>query len=266
MALFSFSPCIIIFFVLSYNAWHCNDYGRHESRTTRTMKTDNKANTFLAVLERFRKIHLFNRRRLLDELTLAYQEMEALNRSLSEANEQKTRLLEQLKLQTRDLEQQSREDSLTGLYNRRYLDYRIENEFTRAKRYGRNLAVVMADIDNFKRVNDTHSHMVGDDVLKVIAHLLRDNIRGVDFAARYGGEEFVLLLPETPSNGAILVCERIRREVEAYHWDAVRPGLRVTMSFGLCCDVNVKDHGEMLAKADAKLYEAKQNGRNQVRY
>jgi diguanylate cyclase (GGDEF)-like protein len=227
---------------------------------------DKKANSFLAVLERFRKIHLFNRRKLLEELTLAYQEMEALNKSLSEANEQKSLLLEQLKLQTRDLEQQSREDALTGLYNRRYLDFRIENEFTRAKRYNRNLAVVMVDIDNFKRVNDTFSHMVGDEVLKVSAHLFRENLRGVDFVARYGGEEFVLLLPETPSNGAILVCERIRREVEQYNWEAVRPGLKVTMSFGLCCDVGGKDHTEMLAKADAKLYEAKQNGRNQVRY
>jgi diguanylate cyclase (GGDEF)-like protein len=228
--------------------------------------TDKKANSFLAVLERFRKIHLFNRRKLLEELTLAYQEMEALNKSLSEANEQKSLLLEQLKLQARDLEQQSREDALTGLYNRRYLDFRIENEFNRAKRYNRNLAVVMVDIDNFKRVNDTFSHMVGDEVLKVGAHLFRENLRGVDFVARYGGEEFVMLLPETPSNGAILVCERIRREVEQYNWEAVRPGLKVTMSFGLCCDVGGKDHTEMLAKADAKLYEAKQNGRNQVRY
>ncbi len=228
--------------------------------------TDKKGNSFLAVWGRFRTIHLFPRRKLLEELTKAYQEMEALNRSLSEANEQKSQLLEQLKLQARDLEQQSREDALTGLYNRRYLDFRIENEFSRAKRYNRNLAVVMVDIDNFKRVNDTFSHMVGDEVLKVSAHLFRDNLRGVDFVARYGGEEFVLLLPETPSNGAILVCEQIRREVEQYNWEAVRPGLRVTMSFGLCCDVNGKDHTGMLAQADAKLYEAKQNGRNQVRY
>ena len=230
------------------------------------MKTENKANAFLAVLERFRKIHLFNRRRLLEELTLAYQEMEALNRSLTEANEQKTRLLEQLKLQAQDLEQQSREDALTGLYNRRYLDFRLENEFARAKRYNRNLAVIISDIDLFKRINDTYSHLVGDEVLRVIAHIFRENLREVDFAARYGGEEFVLLLPETPSNGAIMVCERIRREIEQYNWGAVRPGLKATMSFGLAYDLNVKDQTAMLAVADAKLYEAKQNGRNQVRY
>ncbi len=228
--------------------------------------TDKKANTFLAVLERFRKIHLFPRHKLLEELTKAYQEMEALNKSLSEANEQKTLLLEQLKLQAKDLEQQSREDPLTGLYNRRYLDFRLENEFARAKRYNRNLAVVMTDLDFFKRVNDTYSHLVGDEVLRVIAHLFRENLREVDFAARYGGEEFVLLLPETPSNGAILVCERIRREVEQYNWEAVRPGLKVTISLGLAHEVNVADHTAMLAAADAKLYEAKQNGRNQVRY
>jgi diguanylate cyclase (GGDEF)-like protein len=230
------------------------------------MSPGKKENTFLMVIDRLRAIKLFNRRKLLDELTKAYGELEALNKSLAEANEQKTKLLEQLKLQASDLEQQSREDALTGLYNRRYLDFRIENEFTRAKRYSRNLAVIMADIDNFKRVNDTYSHMVGDEVLKVIAHLFRHNLRGVDFVARFGGEEFVLLLPETPSNGAILVCERIRREIEAYNWEAIRPGLKVTMSLGLACDVNVKDHATMLSLADAKLYQAKQNGRNQVRY
>jgi len=230
------------------------------------MTADKKENSFLAVLERFRKIHLFPRRKLLDELTKAYQEMEALNRSLSEANEQKTQLLEQLRLQAKDLEQQSREDPLTGLYNRRYLDFRLENEFARAKRYSRNLSVVMTDLDFFKKINDTYSHLVGDEVLKIIAHLFRENLRGVDFAARYGGEEFVLLLPETPSNGAILVCERIRREVEQYNWEAVRPGLKVTMSLGLAHDISVTEHTAMLARADAKLYEAKQNGRNQVRY
>ncbi|MDI6741049.1 MAG: GGDEF domain-containing protein [Candidatus Edwardsbacteria bacterium] len=228
------------------------------------MQSKNK--TFLAVLERFRRIHFFNRRRLLGELGNAYEELQALNRSLAEANEQKTRLLEQLQMQARELEQQSREDGLTGLYNRRYLDFRIENEFARAKRYNRNLAVIMGDIDLFKRVNDTYSHLVGDEVLKVIAHLFRENLREVDFVARYGGEEFVMLLPETPSNGAIMVCERIRSEIEHYNWGAVRPGLKVTMSFGLANDVSVKDHNEMLGKADAKLYEAKKNGRNQVRY
>jgi diguanylate cyclase (GGDEF)-like protein len=230
------------------------------------MTTKAKNSTFLAVLKRFKNARVFNRQRLLDELSKAYAELETLNRSLADASDQKTRLLEQLRLQARELEQQIREDALTGLYNRRYLDFRIENEFTRAKRYNRNLSVVMADIDQFKKVNDAHSHMVGDEVLKVIAHLFRDNLRGVDFVARYGGEEFVLLLPETPSNGAILVCERIRCEIESYNWEAIRPGLRVTVSFGVAYDINVDGHVQMLAQADAKLYEAKRGGRNQVRY
>ncbi|MCU0606519.1 MAG: diguanylate cyclase [Candidatus Edwardsbacteria bacterium] len=225
-----------------------------------------KNSEFLTILDKVGKVRSLDRQKLLDELARAYQEMEDLNRSLAEANEQKTKLLDQLKLQASDLEQQIREDGLTGLYNRRYLDLRIENEFSRAKRYNRNLAVIMADIDRFKLINDTHSHLVGDEVLKVMAHLFRHNLRTVDFVARYGGEEFVLLLPETPSNGAILVCERIRREIEDYKWGALRPGLAVTMSFGLTCDINVADHAAMLAQADAKLYEAKRGGRNQVRF
>ncbi len=203
---------------------------------------------------------------LIDELAQAYQELQHLNRSLAEANQQKTILLEELKIKTAALEQQTKEDVLTGLYNRRYLDLRLENEFARAKRYRRNLTVIMADIDHFKRINDSFSHQTGDQVLKKVAGIFVENCRGVDIIARYGGEEFVLVLPETPSSGGILVCERIRRTIEEYRWSEIGEGLKVTVSFGLCYDASLSSHREMLASADAKMYQAKNDGRNQVKF
>jgi diguanylate cyclase (GGDEF)-like protein len=203
---------------------------------------------------------------LIDELAKAYQELQHLNRSLAEANEQKSRLLEELRAKTAELEKQTKEDALTGLANRRYLDVRLENEFARAKRYRRNLTVIMADIDHFKSINDNFSHQVGDSVLKKISQIFIENLRGVDIVARYGGEEFVLVLPETPSNGGILVCERIRKVIEQYDWQEIQKELKVTVSFGLCYDVGLPSHLEMLAKADAKMYQAKSEGRNQVKF
>lgn len=217
-------------------------------------------------LLRHKDLSSMDRLDLIDELALAYQELQHLNRSLAEANEQKTRLLEELKEKTAELEQQTKEDVLTGLYNRRYMDVRLENEFARAKRYHRNLTVIMADIDHFKSINDNYSHQVGDSVLKKVSQIFVENLRGVDIVARYGGEEFVLVLPETPSNGGILVCERIRKTIEEYDWGSIGEGLAVTVSFGLSYDVGLPGHREMLASADAKMYQAKNEGRNQVKF
>jgi diguanylate cyclase (GGDEF)-like protein len=186
--------------------------------------------------------------------------------SLEQANLQKSRLLEELQQKTTELQRQTREDSLTGLHNRRYLDDQLFHEFVRAQRYNRNLSVIMADLDHFKQVNDLYGHGIGDEVLKIVSQIFRDNCREVDFIARYGGEEFVLVLPETPSNGAILVCERIRQAVEDYDWDKLKPGLKVTLSLGIAYILKVESYKDMLHQADVKLYEAKKAGRNVVKY
>jgi diguanylate cyclase (GGDEF)-like protein len=191
------------------------------------------------------------------ELARAYADLEALNSSLKDADTQKTRLLAQL-------ERQTFEDALTGLANRRFLDQRLAQEFQRARRHRRPLAVAIADLDHFKRVNDTYSHGVGDDVLRAIAHILRDHVRHTDLVARFGGEEFVLVLTETDVEAARVVCEKLRGAVEAYHWEALRPGLAVTISIGICADTEMPSHERMLAAADARLYEAKAAGRNRV--
>ncbi len=191
------------------------------------------------------------------ELARAYADLEAANATLQEVDAQKTRLLAQL-------ERQTFEDALTGLANRRYLDQRLAEEFERARRHRRPLAVAIADLDHFKRVNDTYSHAVGDDVLRAIAHILRDQVRHTDLVARFGGEEFVLVLTETDLDAARVVCEKLRAAVEAYPWEKLRPGLAVTISIGVFADIEVTSHERMLAAADERLYEAKAAGRNRV--
>ncbi|MHB8158655.1 MAG: GGDEF domain-containing protein [Desulfocucumaceae bacterium] len=203
---------------------------------------------------------------LIDELNRAYSELQDLYQTLADANQQKTLLLAELQSQKAVLERQNSEDSLTGLYNRRFIDLQLSREFLRAQRYNRNLVVIMADLDHFKRINDDFGHQTGDRVLMVVAQILKESCREVDFIARFGGEEFLLLLPETPSNGAIFVCERIRKAVEGHDWDQLTNGLKVTVSQGIAYNTKVESHLVMLRQADSKLYEAKRAGRNTIKY
>ena len=191
------------------------------------------------------------------ELTEANAELEHLTRSLQEADREKSALLARL-------ERQAQEDPLTGLYNRRHFDAELEKEFARARRFTLPMSVALLDLDHFKRINDTFSHAVGDEVLRVTAQLFKAHFREVDTVARYGGEEFVLLLPQTGARDATLTCESFRRTVEAYPWDGLQPDLRVTVSVGISDDLNVDTHEKLLAKADDKLYRAKREGRNQT--
>ncbi|MDE2461812.1 MAG: diguanylate cyclase [Gammaproteobacteria bacterium] len=161
-------------------------------------------------------------------------------------------------------QQETRRDELTGLFNRRALDELLVKEVNRAQRYQRSLAVVMADIDHFKSVNDRFSHMVGDDVLRAIANILRAACRSLDVIARYGGEEFLLCFPETSRQNAAAVCEKIRQQVESHDWSKIQPGLTVTISFGVTAAPPEYDVDTLIAAADQKLYEAKYSGRNRV--
>ncbi len=196
-------------------------------------------------------------RRSHDDLTVAYAR-------LSDADEEKARLVERLRGQAEELERVAREDALTGLLTRRRLDEVLPLEYERARRFGRDLTVVLADLDRFKQVNDRFSHATGDEVLRVVGRLLREHVRTIDVVARYGGEELVLLLVETPPDRAALLCEKLRAEVEGHDWSAVAPGLAVTLSMGVCGDVSLGSGERMVAAADARMYEAKRAGRNRV--
>jgi diguanylate cyclase (GGDEF)-like protein len=162
------------------------------------------------------------------------------------------------------LERLARQDPLTRLYNRRYLEENLEREFAASKRYNFPLSIAMVDIDHFKEINDAFSHQIGDDVLRLVGQILESNCRGVDFAARYGGEEFVLVFPQTDLTGALVACERVRQRVESHNWSSIHPHLKVTISIGVSSDPTLPNHEKLLAAADEQLYAAKRAGRNRV--
>jgi diguanylate cyclase (GGDEF)-like protein len=133
----------------------------------------------------------------------------------------------------------------------------LDKSLARANRYCEPLAVVMADLDHFKEVNDTHGHVEGDKLLTQVAGIIAQGIRQTDMVARYGGEEFLIMLPDADRENACLIAERIRREIEAH--------TRVTISLGVATYHPEKDSKEdLIGKADQALYQAKQGGRNQV--
>lgn len=162
-------------------------------------------------------------------------------------------------------------DPLTGLSNRRFLFERLEVEFERAKRYGTSLACLIIDVDYFKRVNDAHGHLAGDEVLKGVAGLIKSSTRSSDISARFGGEEFLLLLPDTGLEGARQAAEKLRSALQATEFTTPE-GVRifVTASFG-CSSLEasntatVKDTETFVRMADQALYLAKAAGRNRVR-
>lgn len=156
-------------------------------------------------------------------------------------------------------------DSLTGLHNRHHFFELAEHEFQRARRYGRALSVIMLDIDHFKQVNDTYSHAVGDQVLRVVAERCRESLRDIDFMGRYGGEEFAVLLPESDTEGARNAAERLRRCVAESPVETARGRLSVTISLGVVTiAVGFLDLVALLDRADAAMYAAKKAGRNRV--
>lgn len=168
------------------------------------------------------------------------------------------------------IEKLSIKDELTQLYNRRYFYTRLDEEISRADRYGNQISIVMIDIDHFKQVNDVYGHQAGDSVLKDIAYIVKSNSRKVNIAARYGGEEFVVILQETDKNHACLFAEKIRKLIENHGTD-ISSGktIKVTASFGVSSlgminkDIIEKSR-QIIKLADDALYKAKKSGRNQV--
>jgi len=153
-------------------------------------------------------------------------------------------------------------DPLTGLLNRRYIEERLTEEINRSERSGEPVSFMMLDVDEFKSYNDRYGHPAGDEALEMIGQILRENLRGADVAARYGGEEFSVLLPETNTEEAQAIAERIRRHVEETKF----PKRKVTTSIGIASlGGNVNSVRELISAADTALYQAKRAGRNNVK-
>jgi diguanylate cyclase (GGDEF)-like protein len=166
-----------------------------------------------------------------------------------------------LEEQNRILAEHALEDGLTGLANRRAFDARV-GDFLGRGRGGR--AVALIDIDHFKSINDRHSHLIGDEVLRRLGALLRAGVRDLDFAARVGGEEFALLFGGVERDRVLAACERLRELVAAQPWSEVSPDLSVTISIGLAMVRPGEDARAALARADQSLYRAKEDGRDRV--
>lgn len=160
-------------------------------------------------------------------------------------------------------------DGLTQAVNKRYFLETLERELNRALRYRRMMSLAMFDIDHFKLINDTHGHLAGDYVLRELAGLVAHNLRRDDVFARYGGEEFSIILPEVDAEGAYQVCEKLRMLIAEHEFSFAGKRIPVTVSLGIRTvreEGDTADVEQFIVDADAKLYAAKQGGRNQTRY
>ena len=161
----------------------------------------------------------------------------------------------------------SRKDGLTDLYNHRFFHQLLETEISRGKRYNRVVSLIMMDIDNFKRFNDSHGHPAGDVALRQLSRLLRESSRTCDFVARYGGEEFAIIAPEASPDAARRMAERIREAVAEAVFDGeeAMPGGSLTISLGVATfPMQAADKSELVERSDQALYRAKALGRNRV--
>ena len=166
----------------------------------------------------------------------------------------------------REVRENSLRDGLTGCFNRTHAIEVIDTELRRARRSQAPVSLIMFDIDHFKDVNDKHGHLCGDAVLAAVGVRMRDVLRGSDLKCRYGGEEFLVLLPETPLEGAKRVADTLRRELADMQVDWKNEPVKITASFGVAGALPSEiDTQAIIGRADAALYRAKDQGRNCVR-
>ncbi|MGP0565469.1 MULTISPECIES: diguanylate cyclase [unclassified Nitrospina] len=173
-------------------------------------------------------------------------------------------MIKELKRANQILDELARRDQLTGLSNRRDMKEKLEIERKRSMRNGKPVSCIVADIDHFKKVNDDHGHLTGDEALKKVSSIISINLRSHDTAARWGGEEFLVLLPETDLEGATHVADRMRSKIESETICMEDREIKLTMSFGVVQFDGKETMEQFLHRADQNLYEAKKNGRNTV--
>lgn len=187
--------------------------------------------------------------------------------SLKERLEESRREAEELKQEISRAREDALIDGLTGLTNRKGFDKAIAAHMASPELAEKGLSILMSDIDHFKSINDTYGHLFGDKVIRAIAQIISQNVKGKDTAARYGGEEFVILLPDTPIRGAQALAETIRKSVEMSRikrTDSNETIAKITVSFGVASYIPGESGGSLIERADKALYESKHQGRNRV--
>lgn len=232
-------------------------------------RTDNDLVSCLEDLEtsRFEQLiadERFKDNPLLPELRQLHELYRTLAQRTARMAHEKGQLESQLGDISRSLDLATRIDAMTGLANRRAIMEKIDQEFSRAHRHQRAASIVLADLDNYKLVNDTHGYNTGDDVLVEVARVLRGCVRSEDICARWGGEEFLILLPETPLEGAMAVANKIRESIAMTLFSANRHGIRLTASLGVCEYRPDQNIFEAIKRADQALHQAKLAGKNRA--
>ena len=196
--------------------------------------------------------------------TKTRDELFYLKRSILDMAYELENYMNRLKSEKEKFEEMAYTDPLTGLSNRRFFMKEAEHFFEYARRYGEPISLIMLDIDDFKKINDTYGHDVGDLVLKRLADVIRSNTRKSDIPARFGGEEFIILLPTTNTEGALLVAERIRRDFKSSGVRLNGDVVMTTVSIGLATLTEEDSLDELIKKADEALYRAKRTGKDKV--
>lgn len=206
-------------------------------------------------------------RTIISYLMIENGKMRNRTAELQTSLETSRRQIEKLKTNLADAEEQGLSDPLTGLRNRRSFDIILASQVAASRNSGQPVSLIIADIDHFKSINDRYGHPTGDEVLKWFAKVLANNVKGRDTVARYGGEEFAIIMPQTTLDNAATIAGQIKTQLGAQYWQ--KPGapntmLRVTSSFGVAELTSGEGTSGLIARADAKLYEAKAQGRNRV--
>ncbi len=177
---------------------------------------------------------------------------------------ERARLRKDVKKVQAKMAEMSTIDELTKLYNRRYFMEALGAEFERASRYGAEMALIMLDLDYFKKINDTYGHPAGDVVLSDIGKLLKKHVRRNDLACRYGGEEFVVILPNANKDGIYSAYERFREMVSKQPFEHGYKQFHMTVSIGIAFSNDSESADGLLIHADEALYQAKESGRNRI--
>jgi len=220
---------------------------------------------FAGILLRWRLNTLRRREQLLRwQVAEKTVELQQQTDHLRAVDKERSELLEQIKRQAQEFALQARLDALTGLANRRAFDESMARECARARRTQLPLCLVLLDIDHFKLVNDTFSHSIGDEVLKLVAATICRHCREEDTVARWGGEEFAVLLPNTSVYAAEDICERIRLAIMQTDCSVLAADLHITVSMGIAGFAGETQHDKLLSRSDSALYRAKQSGRNRI--
>ena len=205
--------------------------------------------------------------KIVDRIKIELKHLESTSTSLRDQLQQATAEIEQLKIKMAQYKNEAFKDSLTRIDNRRGFEDKLAQAINESRISGKSLCLILADIDHFKRINDSHGHLVGDNVLRTVAATIKESVKGRDLVARIGGEEFAVLLPNTPYTGAVKLANSIRLDFERMDLKKRNTGEslgRISLSFGVTAYQSGEEAKSFVERADEALYHSKRTGRNRV--